>query len=471
MSMRFGRIFFVSVESASRRPSRPSMRGTEKPQMSASMTPTAKPSVASAAARFTVTDDLPTPPLPEAIMITLVVGGMAVVSGRSAMLRRARSIATAFSAWVSSVQSIFTRVTPGSEATRALTSFCIWALSGHPAVVRAMPTCTVPSGSTCTCFAIPSSTMSEPSSGSMTPAEQVGDLVGCGKCVVHVLDRSLGPTSDRPAPARVSTLRRGGSFLFYRSGRVFSISGSTIVGWRPPTSSDDSTERGSANRLDLLKTLGDNTRYAIYLELARSPRPLATSDVAESLGLHANTVRPHLERMRDVGLLETRPDTRGAVGRPQKLYSWPPTRRRSVSSRRCSRCSPACCWTSSPMRASWPTPRSMPGAPRASAWPTAPRSGPGPCAEAAIAMLDELGFDPAAVDDEDATVVGVRPLPVRRSGPEQSRGRVLAAPRDARGIRRRGGRGGRGRLPRRHAPASVPGPAGVLRPRHGNLHR
>jgi len=74
-------------------------------------------------------------------------------------------------------------------------------------------------------------------------------------------------------------------------------------------------------RLDLLKTLGDNTRYAIYLELARSPRPLATSDVAESLGLHANTVRPHLERMREVGLLDVRTDVRSGVGRPQHRFS------------------------------------------------------------------------------------------------------------------------------------------------------
>lgn len=79
-------------------------------------------------------------------------------------------------------------------------------------------------------------------------------------------------------------------------------------------------ERQPTTRLDLLKALGDNTRYAIYLELARSPKPLSTADVADSLGLHLNTVRPHLERMRDVGLLEARPDTRGAVGRPQKLY-------------------------------------------------------------------------------------------------------------------------------------------------------
>jgi len=74
-------------------------------------------------------------------------------------------------------------------------------------------------------------------------------------------------------------------------------------------------------RLAVLKALGDNTRYAIYLELARSPRPLATADVATALDLHPNTVRPHLERMRDVGLLQVQSESRGGVGRPQHLYS------------------------------------------------------------------------------------------------------------------------------------------------------
>jgi predicted ArsR family transcriptional regulator len=72
---------------------------------------------------------------------------------------------------------------------------------------------------------------------------------------------------------------------------------------------------------DLLRVLGDNTRYAIYLELARSPRPLVTSEIAEMLGLHPNTVRPHLERMREVGLLDVTTDPRGEVGRPQHRYS------------------------------------------------------------------------------------------------------------------------------------------------------
>jgi len=74
-------------------------------------------------------------------------------------------------------------------------------------------------------------------------------------------------------------------------------------------------------RLDLLKALGDNTRYAIYLELARSAVPLSTGEIADTLDLHPNTVRPHLERMREVGLLDVETDNRGAVGRPQHRYS------------------------------------------------------------------------------------------------------------------------------------------------------
>jgi predicted ArsR family transcriptional regulator len=79
-----------------------------------------------------------------------------------------------------------------------------------------------------------------------------------------------------------------------------------------------------APRLEILKALGDDTRYAIYLELARSPAPLSTSDVADTLGLHVNTVRPHLERMREVGLLDVTAKTHRGVGRPQHLYGLAP---------------------------------------------------------------------------------------------------------------------------------------------------
>lgn len=74
----------------------------------------------------------------------------------------------------------------------------------------------------------------------------------------------------------------------------------------------------------MFKALGDNTRYAIYLELARGAVPLSTTEIAESLDLHPNTVRPHLERMREVGLLEVDADSRGTVGRPQHRWSLAP---------------------------------------------------------------------------------------------------------------------------------------------------
>ena len=74
-------------------------------------------------------------------------------------------------------------------------------------------------------------------------------------------------------------------------------------------------------RLDLFKALGDDTRYALYLELLRAARPLTTAEVAEAVRLHPNTVRPHLERMREVGLVCVDVEARGSVGRPQHRYA------------------------------------------------------------------------------------------------------------------------------------------------------
>jgi predicted ArsR family transcriptional regulator len=86
---------------------------------------------------------------------------------------------------------------------------------------------------------------------------------------------------------------------------------------------DPLPDMAGEDRLQILKALGDNTRYAIYLELARSAVPLATAEIAETLGLHANTVRPHLERMRELGIVERQVHPQG-VGRPQHRYSLAP---------------------------------------------------------------------------------------------------------------------------------------------------
>src|SRR6195256_6011863 len=76
--------------------------------------------------------------------------------------------------------------------------------------------------------------------------------------------------------------------------------------------------------LAVLKALGDETRFSMYQELASSTAALTATELAERLGVHANTVRLHLERMRDAGLVDVEPVHRGTVGRPQHVYSLAP---------------------------------------------------------------------------------------------------------------------------------------------------
>jgi predicted ArsR family transcriptional regulator len=166
-----------------------------------------------------------------------------------------------------------------------------------------------------------------------------------------------------------------------------------------------------APRLDLLKTLGDNTRYAIYLELARSARPLSTSDIAETLGLHVNTVRPHLERMRDVGLLDVQSDNRGAVGRPQHRYFLaadapslglePPTF--ALLARMLLRAA-AIAGTVAEEAAD---------AGREEGRNDGARVAGRPCLEALVGELDRLGFDPAVAEGEDSATIGFAHCPFR----------------------------------------------------------
>ena len=72
--------------------------------------------------------------------------------------------------------------------------------------------------------------------------------------------------------------------------------------------------------LDVYKALGDETRYELFSILLESAVPLSTAELATRLSLHPNTVRPHLERMRQVGLVELEVCGSGSVGRPSHRY-------------------------------------------------------------------------------------------------------------------------------------------------------
>lgn len=163
-------------------------------------------------------------------------------------------------------------------------------------------------------------------------------------------------------------------------------------------------------RLDVLKALGDNTRYAIYLELARAGSPRSTADISESLGLHPNTVRPHLERMRDVGLLQVEADGRGSVGRPQHRYALAPD---APSLGLEPPAFPLLARMLAPIAAASelePDDVALVGAEagRSMARAHAPRKA---CVEAVAAMLSELGFDPAVVADGDLASIAFTHCP------------------------------------------------------------
>ena len=120
------------------RESTPSILGTLNPQISASRTPTVRPREAKAVAMLTVTEDVPTPPFPEAIEMTRVRAGIWLGAAVSRALSRARSMTRVRSSGVNSSQCNWTELMPGSDSTRVSQSRFMDARSGHPAVVRAI---------------------------------------------------------------------------------------------------------------------------------------------------------------------------------------------------------------------------------------------------------------------------------------------------------------------------------------------
>ena len=151
--------------------------------MSASSTPTFCPPAASAAARFTVTDDLPTPPLPLATAYTRV-SEEGWANGISRSGAPAAELALQLAALLLAHHVQVHRappVTPGSAATAAVTSRVMVSRIGQPATVRYTSTLTAPSGPTSTLLTMPSSVIGPPDLGVVDPGQRLGDLLGGGR--------------------------------------------------------------------------------------------------------------------------------------------------------------------------------------------------------------------------------------------------------------------------------------------------
>jgi predicted ArsR family transcriptional regulator len=74
--------------------------------------------------------------------------------------------------------------------------------------------------------------------------------------------------------------------------------------------------------IEVHKALADSTRYRLYRYLRLSGRPVSVRELSTRLSLHVNTLRPHLRRLEEAGLV-TSEVQRGvsSVGRPQTVYT------------------------------------------------------------------------------------------------------------------------------------------------------
>lgn len=72
--------------------------------------------------------------------------------------------------------------------------------------------------------------------------------------------------------------------------------------------------------IEVHKALADDTRYRLYRYLRLSERPVPVRELATRLSLHANTLRPHLRRLEEAGLVSSETRKGPSVGRPQTLY-------------------------------------------------------------------------------------------------------------------------------------------------------
>jgi predicted ArsR family transcriptional regulator len=73
--------------------------------------------------------------------------------------------------------------------------------------------------------------------------------------------------------------------------------------------------------LEVHKALADGTRHRLYRFLRLSGRPVSVRELSVRLSLHPNTLRPHLRRLEEAGLVSTAASKGTSVGRPQTLYA------------------------------------------------------------------------------------------------------------------------------------------------------
>ena len=230
-----------------------------------------------------------------------MVDATSVGAAFSRALKRARCIAAVFCSWVISPYSTLTSRTPRRPRTFDSTSRLIWPRSGQPGGGERDPYHD-------SAVVVDGDVVDHPE------IDDAGVQLGVDDApehLPHVVTRRRRPR-DRLVDGRAGIVGiRGVEHGRRHTFDLYSFDLENMPAGRYGQVMD---------QLAVLKALGDETRYAMYEELARSTAAMSAQDLADRLGLHPNTVRLHLDRLRDAGLVDVEPVHRGTVGRPQHLY-------------------------------------------------------------------------------------------------------------------------------------------------------
>lgn len=148
------------------------------------------------------------------------------------------------------------------------------------------------------------------------------------------------------------------------------------------------------------QVLAAASRMALLAALDRAGRPVPVGEAAESVGLHPNTARAHLERLVDVGLAERSTERRSTPGRPRTFYAAVPGALGNASAddqasyqQLAALLAGELAMVADPRVAAVEAGRRWAKAMAARTWPSAPDVAT--TVAALVDLLTELGFDPA----------------------------------------------------------------------------
>src|SRR6266576_3841756 len=176
--------------------------------MSASRIPVRRPMFENATARLAVSEDLPTPPLPEATAITRQSRGRRTTLSRSGAPPRSFVVNACRSSGVITEKESEKPRTPGTAVSAWSTCFSKESRNGQPAIVRTIVSETTPS-STSMSRTMSSSVTGRCSSGSMTCSSAARIASRLGSTLPRVTERSYGGRDgSRTAEMRDRRVRR-----------------------------------------------------------------------------------------------------------------------------------------------------------------------------------------------------------------------------------------------------------------------